>query len=868
MSPQTNRVSPIDIVLEEASGIPRICEPVTMGVPFAKGILRDPSSLSLLDEEDHQIPLQTLVTDLWSDGSIRWLLIDFQAAVNANTASLWHLEQREGGLPCVSEVSVSVSETSDVIIVDSGEAVFHLDLSDFKPIRKVRLNGLDIIDPDRTGVILRDDRGEGFVPVVKRFSVETKGPLRSTVFFSGSFKNKNKELADFFSRVHFYAGHSLTKIEFTVRNSRAAKHRGGLWDLGDEGSVYFKDLSLKVGMITDREVFADWKTQVADAANVSHKSDVCIYQDSSGGENWDSRNHINRFGKMTTSFRGYRVYEDGRIIEEGNRANPVLCIGANQRKVVAAIAGVWQNFPSGLESRGGVLTAGLFPGRFSDLFELQAGEQKTRSAILSFSGGDNQPNIDWVYSPIIPGLSPEYYSGTGVFSYLTPRKDDIHAGYSSMMDSIIDGETSFFNRREIIDEYGWRNFGDLYADHENMYYSGPKPVISHYNNQYDALYGFLLHYARSGDQRWFKLADDLARHVMDIDIYHTGKDKAAYNGGLFWHTDHYADAATSTHRTYSRKTMDARGLKDYGGGPSNEHNYTTGLLYYYFMTGNQTAKESVAGLADWVINMDDGSKSPFRFLCRSATGLASQTGSPYYHKPGRGCGNSINALIDGFILTGNRSYLDKAEELIRRCIHPKDDIDSLNLVEDPEHRWYYTAFLQVLGRYLDFKTERAEADHMYCYARESLLHYARWMAENELPFKQILDRVEYPTETWIVMDMRKSNVFDYASKYADDESLRKQFSEKAAFFYNTCLKDLDAFETKTLTRPLVVMMSYGTMRSYFHRHPDVQLSDRHCPQHDFGPCRQFISQRAMVKNAVPLKQIYMHWLKQNIKIAE
>ena len=834
-------MEPVGIFLKETCGIPRFCEPVTMGVPFAKGALREASSLLLTDEKGHPVPLQARVTDFWSDGSIHWLLIDFQATVDANATYVCNLGKREDSIPCVSRTSVSVFESSDMIVADTGKAVFYVGTDYFGPIRNVRMNGADLIGPNGSATVLRDSRGEGFVPFIKKFRVETQGPLRATVFFSGSFRNKNKELADFFSRLHFYAGHSIAKIDFAIRNPRAARHAGGLWDLGGKNSVYFKDLSIKIGVVNDTDSVVEWKTHINDKNRVSRSPDTSIYQDSSGGENWQSRNHVNRSGKVTTSFKGYKVYKNGQIAESGNRADPVLCIGG-QKKIGAALIDFWQSFPSGLKTEPGALSVALFPDKFSDLFELQAGEQKTRSALLSFSGGDNRPNIDWVYSPIIPSLSPEYYSDTGVFSYLTTRKDDIHVGYSSMMDSIIDGETSFFNRREMIDEYGWRNFGDLYADHENLYYNGPKPVISHYNNQYDALYGFLLQYARSGDRRWFRLADDLARHVMDIDTYHTDKDKAAYNGGLFWHTDHYADAATSTHRTYSRKTMDARGLKDYGGGPSNEHNYTTGLLYYYFMTGNQMAKESVTGLSDWVVNMDDGSRSPFRFLSRSATGLASRTGSDDYHRPGRGCGNSINALIDGFILTGNKDYLDKTEELIRRCIHPKDDIDSLNLIEDPEHRWYYTAFLQVLGRYLDFKSERAEEDYMFCYARESLLHYARWMAENEVPFRQMLGRVEYPTETWIVMDMRKSNVFDYASKYANDESLRRQFSERAEFFYNTCLKDLDSFETKTFTRPLVLLMSYGTMHSYFEGFSQIKSTHAN-PEGTFADSEKFITQK-------------------------
>ncbi len=39
------------------------------------------------------------------------------------------------------------------------------------------------------------------------------------------------------------------------------------------------------------------------------------------------------------------------------------------------------------------------------------------------------------------------------------------------------------------DEYGWRHFGDLYADHEAVGHSGETPRVAHYNNPYDVIYG-------------------------------------------------------------------------------------------------------------------------------------------------------------------------------------------------------------------------------------------------------------------------------------------------------------------------------------------------------------------------------------------
>ena len=266
--------------------------------------------------------------------------------------------------------------------------------------------------------------------------------------------------------------------------------------------------------------------------------------------------------------------------------------------------------------------------------------------------------------------APEWNAETKAIPFLLPTPADPDDRCESFLSGVVTGPRTFSVRREEIDEYGWRSYGDVYADHEAAYYKGDPPVVSHYNNQYDVLYGLLIQYLRSGDICWFDLAEPLARHIIDIDIYHTREDRAAYNGGMFWHTDHYRDAVTSTHRTYSRTNCGAV-KRVYGGGPSNEHNYTSGLLLYHYITGSLEARDAVLGLAGWVVAMDDGATTLLGLMDAGPTGLASHTTQGDYHGPGRGCGNSINALLDAWLLTRSRDDLDKAESLIRRAVHPR-----------------------------------------------------------------------------------------------------------------------------------------------------------------------------------------------------
>jgi hypothetical protein len=429
---------------------------------------------------------------------------------------------------------------------------------------------------------------------------------------------------------------------------------------------------------------------------------------------------------------------------------------------------------------------------------------------------------------------------------LTPNNREAFKLAEQLVDEAVNGGSTFFDRREIIDEYGWRNFGDLYADHEAVGWKGKEPLIAHYNNQYDVVYGALVQYVRTGKPRWYQLADDLAKHVIDIDIYHTHEDRSEFNGGMFWHTDHYTDAATATHRTYSKANLGSRSVNEYGGGPSNEHNYTSGLMYYYYMTGNILAREAVQNLADWVINLDVCRGGLLGWLDTRPSGRSSATVARDYHGPGRGCGNSINALLDAYSITQEIKYLKKAEELIQRCIHPHDNVEGRNL-EDIEHRWSYLVFLQVLGKYLDLKTELGNVDHVFAYAQESLLHYARWMLVHEVPYSTILERVEIPSETWPAQDIRKSVVFFLAAKHAE-EPTRSQYRERANFFFDASVQDLLAFPTCRLTRPVVLLMTHVFICVYFCAHVD-ERSPRHRIQSGFGKPKKFTPQLAELYRA-------------------
>lgn len=189
------------------------------------------------------------------------------------------------------------------------------------------------------------------------------------------------------------------------------------------------------------------------------------------------------------------------------------------------------------------------------------------------------------------------------------------------------------------------------------------------------------------------------------------------------------------------------------------------------------------------------------------------------------------------------------------ALHPADDIVARDLL-DAERRWSYTVFLQAVGKYLDYKAERGELDWMYAYGRAALLHYARWMAEHEYPYLEKPGNLEYPTETWAVQDMRKSEVFKFAAKHATRDE-RVQFLERSEFFFHYSTTTLMGMKRRTLARPVVIKLSNGFMDSYFQQHPNEAAPQPRVNLMDFGRTEKFVPQRIRAKRRLAILSIVL-----------
>jgi hypothetical protein len=210
------------------------------------------------------------------------------------------------------------------------------------------------------------------------------------------------------------------------------------------------------------------------------------------------------------------------------------------------------------------------------------------------------------------------------------------------------------------------------------------------------------------------------------------------------------------------------------------------------------------------------------------------------------------ACAVAYRLTGDARYSSKALELIRRCASPADDLEALNL-RHIESRWSYTVFLQVLAVFLHERLLSGSRSADDSYVRETILHYARWMARHERLYLDRVDELEFPTETWAAQDIRKADVLWWAAHLADGEE-RKAFQAKAAEFFERAVASLAARPTRFYTRPLVLTIVNGfraqRLQAAVHAHDASGLwptvAERHRTPKVFRPQKRVAFQRARV----------------------
>ena len=735
-------------------------EPVTSGVPIPRDVsLTALSPLRLLDGSGQPVAAQ--FTPLARSGGapdemsqpVRWLLLDFQADVAANTTASYRLVNSGGAHAAYP--TLRVTDTTSSVTVDVGSGQFSISKTD-GGLTGPRLAGSLVGRVVDAGGTVYTTAG----PVT--VTVPLSGPMRVSIHVQGAYRDAGgTPLLHYTSRYWFYAGQPTVRLFHTVENNTPCPlvEYGQLdcYDIGSGGSVSFADLSLVVP--------ADLGTGLVyqaggegEPAGGDLTADLLLYQDSSGTGHWDTYptmtdwegNPLDTRPRMQSyvSFRGYRTTLGEAVVDSGDHAAGWLSVAGGDDTWTVGVRDFWHNFPKAMRARpDGILEIGLFPDEFgpSDYaFTLRAGEHKTHDVFLSLSPTPPYSHVLFASAP------PAWYVQSGAFGLtalpdwtgwpdheqyiahqLTTSPD--HEGFDEYFDNLLDAIES-------TDFYGIFDYGDWPVDYEGY-------EVAPLNAKYDNDYGMWLQWARTGDPRWFDLAEAADRHFADVDILHNLHSPRHWGDGIaFGHSWHDEDGFTNPHRN--------------GGGNHPDTAFgMTGMLLTYYLTGYEKGLDSALELADCIeyrLRNDSHLCDHFPDCSGEGYGLGESDG--LYDAGSRPAANSLSIAVAAYRATADPRYLAVADAVVDWGRAENQPYIGGSTGEGQMMRpWMLNMYLRGLADYMEMRAEFGSAvlttgglPDTYG-ARDSFLAYADWLRTTPWLDLDPIDtgpRAAYPYEWW------------------------------------------------------------------------------------------------------------------------
>jgi hypothetical protein len=410
--------------LVESNSVSRTAQPVSIGFPFVTGTVTTDTKLAIQCQDGQFKSCQISPSTFWHDGSVKWAMIDFIVDITSNETLLLTLTDDFSDEDISSHQSqIKVLANNKQLEINTGVETFCIGTSQdelFSIASSVFSQNESKKNSKNISIQLLDSKDEKYQAVIDNVctNLTEEAMHRKSLTIHGSFVDENgnestkengkKSALKFESVLTFYANTTYIKVDFTLHNPQAAKHPGGLWDLGDEGSILFKSLSVNIPV--DSNASVNIYDHVSNEAITCGKNTI-LKQFSSGGVNWDSPVHKDAAGNIDIEKNGFVINSDNDE-QEGMRISPAFSVQNSEDTTSVYIEKFWQNFPKAISKQNESLNIELFP---EGNFELQGGEKKSHSVWIDFKSTGQKFN--WVDKPLTVIIEPEYIEKTAAFDF-------------------------------------------------------------------------------------------------------------------------------------------------------------------------------------------------------------------------------------------------------------------------------------------------------------------------------------------------------------------------------------------------------------------------------------------------------------------
>ena len=177
--------------------------PVSFGVPFAQGELKDVSQLTLSGD----IPTDAWVNASWPDGSVKWAGLAAVVPTGSNDLTVVQRSKKQkqaGGL--------RIDDSQGQLVVNTGRLTAYLPKSGICLLDSLCLDGKRV--GGQAQLIASTVDGD-YVSQLQRVSVERAGQVRAVIKLEGVHKSGSRDWLPFTVRLYFYVGSEQVRMVHT-----------------------------------------------------------------------------------------------------------------------------------------------------------------------------------------------------------------------------------------------------------------------------------------------------------------------------------------------------------------------------------------------------------------------------------------------------------------------------------------------------------------------------------------------------------------------------------------------------------------------------------------------------------------------------
>jgi hypothetical protein len=600
--------------VSEPSGCARSGWPMTAGVPFPPGVLQDPSHLRMRSSSAAASTLtlpQSRVLSRWPDGSVRWILLDWQTDLAAHQQRSFRVEldpvaaaAPAGGLP-----AIKLTDQSDRIAVDTGPLRFTVPKNRFALLTEVRLQGRPVLDgPVMSFLDVDGQRAAAQAPI--SVAATEHGPLRTRIELRGHYS-----LAfDYVIRIDAFAGQPFVRVLHTFEQH------------APQAYVSVRQLAIDVPMRLEGNVsYRAGKEQGAPwSGTVREKALVLLQEDN----------------------------DTLRVDGAGppGRAAGWLDVHDATHGLALASRFFWQEYPQSFAVHSTGLTYNMWPPEALPA-KVGMGASKTHEMVFYFHGNTPPPDdmLAALTQPLLARVDPSWTVATGALpnsvapgAATTTFLDALEKGYRRYQDH---AETERWDdsgqvhcpdpghERPRRGFFGMLNWGDWNFP---GYHDTTKGCDAWGNLEYDMTQVLALAYAATGERAYGEGMVAAARHFMDVDRIAYCRAHPEWTG-----VNH---PKNPLHFSFEL------------GGPDLGHTWTEGLLSYYYLTGDERGLEAARGIAD--------------YLVRRLRGIAARINPRQWGWPQIALIATYEATGNRAYLTAAQEYADKG-----MAVYPPDKVE-------------------------------------------------------------------------------------------------------------------------------------------------------------------------------------------------